>query len=374
MVCKVEVVIIGAGIIGMLTAKELLAQGVKVTLIDQSEPGREASWAGGGIVSPLYPWTYSSAITALASWAQQAYPDLVQELSKNTGIDPELNPCGLLMLSPPDLEQARQWASAHNKSVSIMTAQQITQQQPSIIAESDNNLWLPYVGNIRNPRLLKSLQTYLNAQKQCSIVASNKVLGVKLLQGNRVEVQLSDKKIAADKAVICAGAWSQKFLQGARIESNIEVAPVKGQMLVFEPAPDLIKSIILHKGKYLIPRLDGRIVVGSTLEFEDFNKQTSEEAKQLLLSHAYEMAPELKNYKIEAHWAGLRPGSSGGIPYIGKVPGWENLFINAGHFRNGLVLAPASARLMRDLLLGLEPIIDPDPYDPARPASTQPMH
>ncbi|MCG8533653.1 MAG: FAD-dependent oxidoreductase, partial [Pseudomonadales bacterium] len=121
-------------------------------------------------------------------------------------------------------------------------------------------------------------------------------------------------------------------------------------------------------------RLDGRILVGSTLEFDDFDKTTSAEARTLLLQNAHSMVPNLKNAKVEAHWAGLRPGTAAGVPYIGKMPGWDNLYLNAGHFRNGLVLAPASARLMSNLILQQKPIIDPSPYDPARARILEPMH
>lgn len=369
-----EVLIVGGGIIGLLTAKELIQQDVKTVVVDKSEPGEEASWAGGGIVSPLYPWTYSSSITALSSWAQQYYPSLVKELAEQTGIDPQLNDCGLLMLAPPNIAEAQRWGRENQKATQIFSAQQVIDREPNVAPQSDENLWWPHTGNVRNPRLLRSLKAYLGASKHCVLEANSKVVQINKTGATGVEVVTKTGSWNAQKVIVCAGAWSQRLLQTLGVQSQIEVSPVKGQMLIFEPQPGLINSIIMLNGKYLIPRLDGRILVGSTLEFDDFDKTTSAEARELLLQSAHSMVPNLKNAKVEAHWAGLRPGTAAGVPYIGKMPGWDNLYLNAGHFRNGLVLAPASARLMCNLILQQKPIIDPSSYDPARARILEPMH
>lgn len=368
-----DVLIIGGGIMGMLTAKELLQKGASVTLLDKSELGTEASWAGGGIVSPLYPWTYSDPITQLANWAQKAYPNLAQELLQSTGIDPEFNPCGLLMLGPDQLETAETWAQTHNKEVQRLGPEAVHQRESKVDLRCEQNLFLPYVGNIRNPRLLKSLRAHLQSQKHFQSHTQCEVKGLQK-QGSALQVTTSQKSFTAEKVVICSGAWSQTLLAQLEIPSRVEVQPVKGQMLVFAPMPSLITSIVMHQGKYLIPRRDGRIVMGSTLEHSGFDKFTTAEAKEALLSRAYSMVPCLETVEVEAHWAGLRPGSSAGVPYIGRLPEWENLFINAGHYRNGLVLAPASARLISDMVLGITPELDPAPYDPGVVRAPAPMH
>jgi glycine oxidase len=145
---------------------------------------------------------------------------------------------------------------------------------------------------------------------------------------------------------------------------SIDVRPVKGQMLLFKFERQIIESMLLTRGKYLIPRIDGHLLAGSTLEYQDFDKSTTDDARQELLQSAVALLPELGNYRPVAQWAGLRPAAPEGLPYIGSLPPMENLYINAGQYRNGLVLAPASARLLADCLLHREPILDPSPYQP----------
>jgi len=357
-----DVLIIGGGVIGLLLAKELVERSISVTLIERSQVGAEASWAGGGIVSPLYPWNYSTAVTALASWAQHAYPALASELKDATGIDPEFNPCGLLMLDPPGYSDIVDWAQHHSKNFSLMNSAQLLEHEPELKSDCRRGVWWPDIGNIRNPRFLQSLHAYLVQHPLCRIDGNVEARALQRLDGDRAQVVTSIGNLQAGKVVVCAGAWAGDLLVDAGTPLSIQ--PVKGQMLVFEPSPGLITSIILHQGRYLIPRLDGRIVVGSTLEHTGFEKVVTSEARNELLDVAYSLVPALRSVSVEAHWAGLRPGSPHGIPYIGAMPGWSNLYVNAGHFRNGLVLAPASVRLMVNLLLQEEPIVDPAPYAP----------
>ncbi|AUM11952.1 glycine oxidase ThiO [Ketobacter alkanivorans] len=366
-----DILIVGGGVIGLLLARELVKQSISVAIVDSGELGREASWAGGGIVSPLYPWNYSKPVTALANWAQQAYPNLAAELAVESGIDPEFNPCGLMMLDPPGKDRILDWASVNQKAVQLLSAQQALAKESALGCGLDYAVWWPHIGNIRNPRLLRSLYAYLKMSDHCKVYSHTEVESIRESKSGQVDIIAVGKKLTASKAVICAGAWTGKLLGALGVDTPIQ--PVRGQMLIFEPRPGLINSMILHQGRYLIPRLDGRILVGSTLEYTGFDKATTKEARELLLEQAFKLVPELRSVPVEAHWSGLRPGSPHGIPFIGKVPGWSNLYVNAGHFRNGLVLAPASVRLMRNLLLNEEPIVDPGPYDPLTPRPSSDM-
>jgi glycine oxidase len=133
-------------------------------------------------------------------------------------------------------------------------------------------------------------------------------------------------------------------------------------MILFHAQPGAISRIVLHNDRYVIPRRDGRVLVGSTVEHRGFDKTITDQARASLKQYALDHFPLLEQADIEHHWAGLRPGSPQGIPYIGPVPGIDGLYLNAGHFRNGVVLAPASARLMSDIVLGRNPILPPAPY------------
>lgn len=359
-----DVVVVGGGIMGLLSARELLASGCSVLLIDQQQCGREASWAGGGIISPLYPWRYNDAITALASWAQDCYPNLVQQLEDETGVISELNQCGLYMLDSREKEDALVWAKRFNRAVEAIPVNQLYLKEPALANEFNDVLWMPYIGNVRNPRLLEALKRSLHLNPNCRIIEGQSVQKVIVSEGRAWGVATESQEWIADSVLVTAGAWTSTIQGTSQLDFPIE--PVKGQMLVFEPQPDLIQSMLMKDGRYLLPRKDGRIVVGSTLEFTGFEKEVTEEGKQALLDSAFNMVPALQRAKIEKHWAGLRPGSPGGMPFIGAVGEIERLFVNAGHFRNGLVLAPASCRLVVDLMLGREPLINPAPFSPSR--------
>ena len=164
----------------------------------------------------------------------------------------------------------------------------------------------------------------------------------------------------AERVVIAGGAWSALLLE--TIGVTLPVRPVRGQMILYRAAPKVVQRIVLSQDRYVVPRRDGRILVGSTLEETGFDKSTTRSAMLELEAEARRLIPALTDYTIEHHWAGLRPGSPHGIPYIMQHPQIEGLFINTGHFRNGVVLGPASARLLADILLGRQPIVDPAPY------------
>lgn len=357
---KAEFAVIGAGVIGMMTARELAKAGADVVLIEKSQPAREASWAGGGIVSPLYPWRYSSAVNALATWSQSSYIHLAQQLLDETGLDPELRQKGLLYVSVEDQQAALAWAQQYQRNLVEVEGDFVAELEPNLPAYIEHALWMPEVCSIRNPRLGQSLRRSLELMDNVRFANDTQVLAPKL-SGTRIDyLQTSQGEISADRYVICSGAWSGRL--GSQFGLRIDVQPVKGQMLLFNAEPGFLDRVVLQNGRYLIPRSDGRILVGSTLEFDGFNKTTTEEAGESLYQTALSIMPALAAYPVETQWAGLRPGCPKGLPYIDQAPDYDNLYVNTGHFRNGLVLAPASCRLMADRLLGRKPIIDPAPY------------
>ena len=179
-------------------------------------------------------------------------------------------------------------------------------------------------------------------------------------QGRAIGARTRHGVIHADQTIVCTGAWTAKLLE--QLGTRPDIQPMRGQMILFLAKPGQINRIVLHQDRYAIPRRDGHVLFGSTSELAGFDKSTSAEVKEQLYRAAVELFPLLKRTPIEDHWAGLRPASPRGIPYIGAHPGVMGLYFNAGHFRNGVVTGPASARLAADLMLGRDPAVPPTPY------------
>ncbi|MGY2682191.1 glycine oxidase [Pseudomonas tolaasii] len=357
-----RVVIVGGGVIGLLTAFNLATQGQAVVLLERSGLGQESSWAGGGIVSPLYPWRYSPAVTALAHWSQDFYPQLAERLFAATGVDPEVHTTGLYWLDLDDEAEALAWAAREGRPLSAVDVSAAHDAVPVLGGGYSRAIYMAGVANVRNPRLVKSLKAALLALPGVTIHEQCEVSGFVRDGDNVVGVDTSAGQVLGDQVVLAAGAWSGELL--GKLGLALPVEPVKGQMILYKCASDFLSSMVLAKGRYAIPRRDGHILIGSTLEHEGFDKTPTESALESLKASAVELIPELANAEVVGHWAGLRPGSPEGVPYIGEVPGFKGLWLNCGHYRNGLVLAPASCQLFADLLLGQVPIIDPAPYAP----------
>jgi len=357
-----RVVIVGGGVIGLLTAFNLAADVEQVVLLERGGVGQESSWAGGGIVSPLYPWRYNRAVTALAHWSQDFYPQLAERLFACTGVDPQVHTTGLYWLDLEDEAQALEWARCEGRPLAAVDISAVDDAVPVLGGGFSRAIYMADVANVRNPRLVKSLKAALKAMPNVTIHEQCEVLGF-VREGDKIAgVNTAQGEIRGDEVVLSAGAGSGELLSKLGLELPVE--PVKGQMILYKCAPDFLSCMVLAKGRYAIPRRDGHILIGSTLEHEGFDKTPTQTALDSLKASAVELIPALADAEVVGHWAGLRPGSPEGIPYIGRVSGFDGLWLNCGHYRNGLVLAPASCQLFADLLLGREPIIGPAPYAP----------
>jgi glycine oxidase len=355
-----DITIIGGGVSGLLTARELALAGATVTVIDKNRVGQESSWAGGGILLPLYPWRQAEAISTLTLFSHHLYPRLAADLFEATRIDPEWQKSGLLITQNADAIAASQWCHKHR--IRVESAPEKTLAR--LHTEPLNPILLPDIAHIRNPRLLQALHQDLN-NREIEILEYCELLDVEIHRNRIATIKTSNGDYGVKHVVIASGAWSGHLWQklfAAATGNTIAISPVKGQMLLYDGPPGLLETMILDGDHYLIPRRDGKILAGSTVEHAGFDKTASTEARRQLHHFAVTLFPPLKNLPVINHWAGLRPGTRQGIPYIDMHPEIENLSINAGHFRNGLAMGPASAHLLAALLSGKQPPFSPEPF------------
>jgi glycine oxidase len=343
-----NVLIIGAGVSGLSVALTLLQRGDRVTVLERGLAGAESSWAGGGILSPLLPWDYPPAVSALALRSMAAYPAWIANIEALSGLDAEYWRCGMLAQDCAAPGAARAWCAEHDFVCEPVNAGTTTQ-----------TLRLPDVAQVRNPRLLAAL---LKAVKALGgrVIEQAQMTALTATAHHATGAVTTSAAYAADRIVIASGAWAGIGL--AHLPAVPNIRPVRGQMLLYKLAPGTLDTILYRNGIYLIPRRDGHVLAGSTLENAGFDKSTTTEARDYLHGEASAMLPVLSGMKPVQHWSGLRPGSPDNIPVIDRHPDFDNVFVNTGHFRYGVTMAPASAELLVDLMAERTPALDPAPY------------
>lgn len=335
--------IIGSGVIGLATAQQLLLKGATTTILDRGIVGSESSWAGGGILSPLCPWDYPDEVTRLTSSSNLLFPGWAADLHAVTGIDPEFAVSGMLVLPPFDISIAKRWCYEHKMR----------------LKEEGSNLLLPDIAQVRNPCLLQALRKHVQMLGG-RIVEHCEVKFIESDAGKVTHLVTSQDNFNAEHYIVTAGAWSKQLL--GRHALNIDIKPIRGQMLLFKFEKPPLRHIVLKDGMYLIPRRDGHLLVGSTLEDVGFDKSTTAEARNSLMQLAQLLLPALAGMKPVQHWSGLRPASPHNIPVIGRHPQLENLYINSGHFRYGVTMAPISAEILMNAYYGASQPFDITPY------------
>ncbi len=354
-----DYIIIGAGVIGLSTAYELALQGASVTVVERGDAGNESSWAGSGILSVLPPWEYGDQVNALTQWSLALYPEWVERIRSESGFDPEYHVDGMLVMrhNDPkyDAAKAQQWCQRYGVRMEQVSVRDIV---PNAGLDSEA-VWLPEVAQARNPRLLKALRGAAERQG-VRIVEQDEVSGFEVQNGRVASLQSKCGKLTAKNYVVTAGAWSSTMLGDLALQ--LKIKPIRGQIQLFRADPGLLGCVIRQNGIYLVPRHDGHILVGSTREDVGFDKSTTPEARALFIERATEILPQLKEAELVRQWSGLRPGSPDNIPAIGRHPQVDNLYINSGHFRYGLTMAPASARLLGNILANRSQPIDINPY------------
>ena len=353
-----HIVIVGGGIVGCMTAMALVDAGHRVTIVERnqiaSQTSGESSWAGGGIVFPLLPWMYSAPVNQLTSYGAKAYQQICQRLECETGLPTGFITSGFLLLPPYDQKAAINWCEDNQQAYELLD--QVDVQLAANHAE--RSLWMPEVSQLRPPYLMKALRQWLE-QHNVTLLEQTELSPLDEIHTLNTWKTLEGFEIKADKFVVTSGAWSYQLLKSVAEKLNIK--PMRGQILLYQPAKNL-KQIVYKDGFYMIPRADGQLLAGSTLEDVGFDTSVTEEVKVELAAKSEAIMPSLKDLPIIKHWSGLRPGTPGNLPTISAHPQIQNLYLNTGHFRYGLTMAPASARLILELIAGEEPFIDASPF------------
>lgn len=353
--------VIGGGVVGLSLAYELAGEGRAVRVIDSGQPGREASWAGAGILPPAGS-AATDPLEQLAALSNRIHADWAEQLRETTGIDNGFRPTGAIYVArgtgeSRGLEQLVRWAHARGIVCERLAPAALSELEPALrLAGSPKSAYLvPAECQLRNPRHLKALVAGC-AQRGVEITPGAAAEDFEV-RGDRVRaVRTNLGPISAEQFCITTGAWSAAV--AGKLGFAAEVRPIRGQIVLMATPGPLVSRIINEGPRYLVPRPDGRLLIGSTEEDVGFDRRNTAGAVGELLEFALGLVPKLADAQLERTWAGLRPATRDRLPYIGRVPGLANAFMAAGHFRGGLQLSAGTAVVMSQLMGGRQPAVD----------------
>lgn len=355
-----DVLILGGGVIGLTTAYFLTHSGVGVEVLDKSDLGQESSWAGAGILSPAPPIGRArTPHDLLAAHSARLHPQMAEELRAATGVDNGyLQRGGWGVFGSDEPVPLRQWRD-DEIAFEEMDERGLREREPGLRPGRRRTVFFPALAQVRNPRHLKGLIAWCGL-KGVRLQAGCPVYGFERAGGRITAVRTARGPLSAGKFLVATGAWTDGLLEGIGWRPGIR--PVRGQIALLHPQSPLLGRVVEEGKRYLVPRPDGRVLVGSTEEDAGFEKQTTAGAIAALLGFAFSLVPALAQAPLERCWAGLRPGSPDGLPFLGAVPGTDNLFVAAGHYRAGIQLSPATGLVMKQLLLGESTMIPLDAF------------
>jgi len=348
-----DTIIIGGGIIGLSLALALRKRGATVLVVERGEPGREASHAAGGMLVDCSLET-PAALQPLAIASARMYPEFAQELQFESGMHVDLRDHGTIVFPPPEHVYERP-----GFTLSSLLPFPLAELEPAL-AEPKRPAFLLKERSV-DPRALSTAAWKTAKRRGVDFSSGDEVTAVTLSEGRAAGVKTTKTTFHAAKIVNCAGAWSGQIAPHA-----FPTRPVKGQMLcLLMPSHTLLKHVVRSPEAYLIPRSDGRLLVGASVEEAGFDKRTDLATIQRLHRAALDLVPELRNGKILENWAGLRPGTPDALPILGPTatPGY---YVATGHFRDGILLAPLTAELMAAVIEGRTPDHDLSSFSPER--------
>ena len=359
-----DVIVIGGGIIGCAIAYNLAKRDVKPLLIDKAPAvGTEASWAGAGILTSHASTHEPYPTLCRASLA--LYPALAEELRAETQIDIEFIQSGTLSVFFNEVEAAGLIGLADRRvkrgfSAEVLTPEQAWQLEPALSKSIAGAVLFPEDAQVRNPKMVTALAK--GAAK----------LGTKFLLGNPVTnfiredarvigVVVNGETLYADTFVIAAGCWAGTL--AAQLDVPIRIEPAKGQIVLVEAMPPPFQHIIDGLGIYIVPRADGKILLGATVEYVGYDKTATVDGAKQMIDAGIAIAPQLAHSTFVQTWAGLRPYAKNG-PLLGYLLGYDNVVLASGHFKNGILLAPITGQLIAELLTTEQPSLPLEPFQP----------
>jgi glycine oxidase len=362
------IVVIGAGLIGLAIAHELAQRGAEVQVLEAREPGRAASWAGAGMLAPYTESEGEDEFERFCADSLKLFPEYAANLREQAGVDPHLHLDGLMEVAHDEDGVARLRAQVESLAGRGVRARwldfdEMRALEPALGIAALGASLVEDEGQIDNRRLGRALYAAclaagVRVEINCGDVAleadTRRVLGVRTSAGFR----------AADAVVNAAGAWAAE-LAGVPAHARVPVFPVKGQMLALAMPKGLLTRVVWVPGAYLVPRTDGRLLVGATAEHAGFDVRVTAGGVRRLLDAALSAFPSLRELALCETWAGLRPGSPDGRPFLGATA-LGGYFVATGHYRNGILLAPATALFVADALEGKPPRYAPACFAPGR--------
>jgi len=348
-----DILIIGGGVIGLSLARELHKKGVrKITILERGKAGQESSFAAAGILAPNAEAEKQDDFFQICTDSKQLYTNFAKQLFAETGVDVELDQNGTLYLAFSETDSAEihrrfEWQKNAGLNVEHLNAEEVRKAEPLVSPDVREGLFFPNDWQVENRKLLIALQKY--AELNCiGIVEDTEVKSLLIENGKVIGAETSNKKFFAETSVLATGAWTSLIKSGENALLLPGIKPIRGQMLSFKTAKRLFSKVIYTPRGYLVPRFDGRTLIGATVEDAGFDKNLTEGGIKFLLEAAFEISPHLTRLEIFEKWAGLRPFASDGLPILGAFPEIEKLHVATAHYRNGILLAPLTAKILAD--------------------------